>query len=223
MLSDPIITKRVVGFLRSRHLARSAFLMESSIGVPPELYAAVRARIAAFEAASGGAAEPDAAKEEGIPQAGTWWGRGVALAASVAALAAALGYFAGREGLLLTHASGPIAHLEDPLVDSALSRNASGQEEGLPFGRMRVISTYRLANGSLCREFRLQAPSGAADAVACRTSGWTVTFAVASAAADGVYTPSDGSDLIATYLQNAGAGAPLLDAAEIKALTEGSR
>jgi hypothetical protein len=222
MLSDPDITKRIAGFLRSRSLARSALLREP-VGVPPELYAAVQARISAFEAASGGAAESEAPEEQGVSRAGTWRARRLAMAASIVVLAGTLGYFAGREGLLLPRASGPMAHLEDPLVDSALSRNASGQEEGLPFGRMRVISTYRLANGSLCREFRLQAPAGAADAVACRTGGWTVTFAIASAAADGAYTPSDGSDLIATYLQNAGAGAPLLDAAEIKALAEHTR
>ena len=223
MLSDPDITKRIAGFLRSRSLARSALLREP-VGVPPELYAAVQARISAFEAASGRPAEPEAPEEQGVSKAGTCRARRLALAASiVVALAGTLGYFAGRQGLLLPHASGPIALLEDPLVDRALSRNASGQEEGLPFGRMRVISTFRLANGSLCREFRLQASAGAADAVACRTDGWAVTFAVASAAADAAYTPSDGSDLIATYLRNAGAGAPLVDAAEIRALAEDTR
>ena len=46
MLSDPDITKRIVGFLRSRSLARSALFREP-VGVPPELYAAVQARISA--------------------------------------------------------------------------------------------------------------------------------------------------------------------------------
>ena len=40
------------------------------------------------------------------------------------------------------------------------------REVKLPMGRLRVISTYKLADGTLCREFRLQSASGAADAVA---------------------------------------------------------
>jgi hypothetical protein len=46
---------------------------------------------------------------------------------------------------------------------------------------------------------------------------------MASAEGDTGYTPSSGGDLIAAYLQNAGAGEPLVDAAEAKALTALSR
>ena len=48
-----------------------------------------------------------------------------------------------------------MARLEDPTTHRELSRMASGDEVDLPFGRLRVISSYRLGNGALCREFRL--------------------------------------------------------------------
>jgi hypothetical protein len=103
----------------------------------------------------------------------------MALAASVAALALGAGYFAGQRDV--SGANSLIAQLEGPQVRDALSRVASGENVELPAGRLRVISTYRLANGSLCREFKLQASSGTADAIACRSGQWNVTFAAASA------------------------------------------
>jgi len=88
----------------------------------------------------------------------------------------------------------------------------------LPYGRMRVISTYRLANGPVCREFRLSVSAGAAEAVACRNDGWNVTFALARAADAASYAPSGGGDPVAAYLEDIGAGEPLVDEAEARAL-----
>jgi hypothetical protein len=143
------------------------------------------------------------------------------MAASVATLALATGYWAGQQNLRGENSF--IAQLEHPTVRDALSRMASGSEDALPVGRMRVISTYRLANGSLCREFRLQASSGAADAVACHSGQWNVTFALASVAPDSGYVPSDGADLTTSYLESMAAGEPIMDAAEAKALAEIAR
>jgi hypothetical protein len=145
----------------------------------------------------------------------------MALAASLASFAVALGYFVGRQAS--EGAGSLIAQLDDPLVRRELSLTESGREVQLPVGRLRVISTYRLANGSLCREFKLQSASGSADAVACRTDDWNLTFALAGPAGNTDYAPSSGSDPMATYLQAAGAGEPLVDEAEAKALAEAMR
>jgi len=148
----------------------------------------------------------------------------MALAASVAGLAiATAGYLVGRHYPPPPQAAGPIAYLTDPQISRILSESRSGQEQDLSFGRVRVISTFRMANGALCRELKLQAPSGASDAVACRNGGWRITFAVAEATPAGAYAPSGGADLMESYLQSTGAGEPLLDAAEIEALRGAGR
>ncbi len=226
MVESPGIAKRVVDFQQSRRLTRSAFASGSAPAVSPELYAAVSAQIRAFEAANDHIAKPKFGEGRfsvGRGARSRRWSPflNIALAASVAAIAVAVGYFAGRQNTWSTDSL--IAQLEHPLVRSELSRLPSGGEAELPAGRMRVISTYRVANGSLCREFRLQAPSGAANAVACHKGEWNVAFAVTGTVNPADYIPSDGSDLTASYLQNAGAGEPLVEAAEAKALAEAVR
>jgi hypothetical protein len=223
MLRDPAVTKRVVDFLRTRRLVRAASLKEVTPDVPAELRAAVLAQIDRFESAESRAA-PELSEQGLLPGRAKWRVAAVAMAASLATIAiATTGYLVGRQGLLAQHATGPIAHLGDPQISHLLSESVSGQEQTLPAGRLRVISTYRMADGSLCREFKLQVRSGTADAVACRRDGWTVTFALASATTNSAYVPSDGADLMTAYLQNAGAGQPLVDAAELKALGEDRR
>ncbi|WP_262029006.1 hypothetical protein [Microvirga sp. Mcv34] len=221
MAEDPLVAKRVVEFQQSRRLARSAFSAVSLPDVPPHLRAAVSAQIEAYE----GGRKPSPAADVKPLKSG-WFGRRssfvpMALAASIAAVAIGLGYFAGsweRVG-----AGGLMARLESPMVHNALSRSAAGQDVELPFGRLRVISTYHLANGSLCREFRLQASREAAEAVACRRDEWKTTFAVAKVVNDGDYAPSGGDDLMATYLQSIGAGEVLVGEAEARALAEANR
>ncbi|RDI60041.1 anti-sigma factor [Microvirga subterranea] len=218
MADDPAIARRVADFLRSRRLVRSAFPEETAADVPAALRAAVQARIDGFE-------PPAHQQEPATPPAkgrATFAGKpplAMALAASVAGLAiATVSYLAGRQNPLPSQAAGPIALLEDPQVSRILSDSPSGREQDLPFGRVRVISTFRAADGTLCREFKLQASSGTSDAVACRNRGWRITFALAEATGPGAYVPSGGGDLMESYLQSAGAGEPLLDAAEIEAL-----
>lgn len=220
MASDLAVARRVAEFLRSRHLIRSAFPTETASDVPPELRAAIQAQIDRFERHAAQQTSPGGRQaSQSVPSAGRWH-LGTALAASLAAFAIATGgYLAGRQGLPRS-SSDPIANLATPDVSRILSESPSGQDKDLPFGRMRVISTFRMANGSLCREFKLQVPSGTSNAVACRDRAWVITFAIASAATDELYVPSDGADLIATYLQNAGAGEPILGSAEMKALSE---
>ncbi|WP_162820239.1 hypothetical protein [Microvirga calopogonii] len=221
MAEDPAVAKRVMDFQQSRRLTRSAFSAASMPDVPPQLRAAVSAQIEAYETSSTANISSEVARSEV-----GWFKRKplyaqMALAASVAAVAFALGYFAGSQDTART--GGLVAQLGSPGVHRALSGNASGQDVELPFGHLRVISTYRLAEGGLCREFRLKSPGEEAEAVACRNNQWNATFAVASTSKAPEYSPSGGDDLMTTYLQSINAGAPLVGEAEARALAEANR
>lgn len=224
MLDDPSITGRVVDFLRSHRLTRSAFSREATFDVPPELRAAVYAQISAFETIGNQTVEPGSSEDSSSTQGMKRLLSSISLVAAAAAIMiAAIGYIAWRQVMPSRNVSGMIARLGDPHLQDVLNESASGQDVMLPAGRVRVISTYRLANGSLCREFLIQASSGKANAVACLDEGWNVTFALASAATNAAYVPSDGGDLVSAYLQKLGAGEPLVDSAETKALRDNIR
>jgi hypothetical protein len=225
MAENPGLARRVVEFQQSRRLTRSAFSSALAPQVSPELYAAVSAQVRAFEAAGRAGDTVTEFKPRKLPSQASARRLpsffNMALAASVAALALAAGYFAGQRDVSGTGSL--VAQLEGPPVRDALSTVASGQDVELPTGRLRVISTYRLANGSLCREFKLQASSGTADAIACRGGEWNVAFATTRPAGNADYVPSDGADLVTAYLQSVNAGEPLVDGAEAQALTGSAR
>ena len=214
MAQDPAVARKIVEFQQSRRLTRSVFASNLASDVPTELRAAISAQIEAYEMASAAGKGSAPAETKRI-----WPSRlhpmQMALAASLAAVAVASGYFIGRQS---QPDVGRLAHLEDPLVLRELSRLESGHEVELPVGRLRVVSTYRLPNEALCREFRLRTTSTASGAVACRTNEWKVTFALAEPAKGAEYVPSSGGDLVDTYLGNLGAGNPLEGEAEAKAL-----
>ncbi len=216
---DPAVARRIAEFQQSRRLSRSAFDSRLASEVPIELQAAISARIEAHERA-GSAGKADPHEPRSVRSGRSFPLMKMAMAACLAAIAVAAGYFMGRQA---DREAGQIAQLEDPLVRRELNRLESRHDVELPIGRLRVISTYRLANGTLCREFELQSASRATDAVACRTDEWNVTFAVSNPAASADYTPSSGGDLMDSYLQDLGAGKPLEETAEAKALADLTR
>ncbi|MBJ6123845.1 hypothetical protein [Microvirga splendida] len=222
MAQNPTVARKIVEFQQSRRLTRSVFASNLAPDVPSELRAAVAAQIEAYEAVSRAGERQEPVQTQSIRS--EWRSRAypmkMALAASVAAVAVAAGYFIGQQS---QPEAGRLAQLEDPLVRQELGRLGSGSEVELPFGRLRVISTYRLADQSLCREFRLHSGSSATDAVACRADEWDVTFAAAAPVSDAEYTPSSGGDLVDSYLGNLGAGPPLAGEAEAEALAQSAR
>ncbi|WP_262267929.1 hypothetical protein [Microvirga yunnanensis] len=218
MAEDPVVARRILEFQQSRRLTRSALADALMSDVPAQLRSAVSAQINAYEAAAGAPSEPRAKAPWSERLRSNQAFRQMALAASVAAIALALGYFAGWRSRPEAH--GLLARLESPVLHRELDKTSSGRDVDLPFGRLRVISTYRLADGSLCREFRLHAPAESAEAVACRDGEWKPTFALATPVNQDAYVPSGGGDPTAAYLQTIGAGEPLADEAEAKALAE---
>jgi len=220
MAEDPAVAKRVMDFQQSRRLTRSA-LSAALPDVPPELQAAVSAQIMAYEASDEGKVRPTDTPSSSFGGIRRRPILKMALAASIVMGALGLGYFVGRHDS--PEANRLLAQLNNPDIYRELNTLASGQDVELPFGRLRVISTYRVANGSLCREFRLQSRTETAEAVACRNGEWSVNFALAGPAKASAYVPSGESDLVATYLQSMGASGPLVDEAEVRALSEFTR
>ena len=80
----------------------------------------------------------------------------MALAASIAVVACGIGYWAGRQGNDRT--DDLVARLDEFAIHRELSRVASGEEVELPFGHLRVISSYRLENGSCAANSDLPMP-----------------------------------------------------------------
>src|SRR6478609_8385783 len=112
MAQDPMVARRIVEFQQSRRLTRSVFASNLIPDVPTELRAAVAAQIDDYETANAVGKKPELAEPKRI-----WPIRfqpmKMALAASLAAVAVASGYFIGRQS---QPDGGRLAHLEDPLV-----------------------------------------------------------------------------------------------------------
>ncbi len=148
------------------------------------------------------------------------------VAASIAIVAAGLiGYMAGT-GFGPTEPAAPaaqVALMDLPGLDQALDSVASGEDavlagSDLPF---RAVSSFRDGGDRLCREFEVDAASGAYVAVACETDdAWSVALAINVPSETGGYTPASSLDTLDAYLTSIGAGSPLSPEDEAAALGE---
>jgi anti-sigma factor RsiW len=146
---------------------------------------------------------------------------GMALAASVA-LVAGLGGGLLVDDLWTASEPGVVtAQLDQADLPASLRTVPSGEERVLEGGdRFRAIASFRLEDGTLCREFEVGYPDASSlVAVACREDGrWAMTFTVASASSEDGYAPVGALDALQSYLTSVGAGPPLEIAAERTAL-----
>jgi hypothetical protein len=223
MARDGALVRRAAEFVRSRRLVRQAFAA-APMTVPEALKTAVDAKLRTLEAEPEAALLPAAPRER---RQGAWDRARMPLAAAIAAIVAGgLGYLAGER------ATGPaapvgalVAALEGGAAGRLLDILPSGAETEFAGRRLRIIATYRLGDGAVCREVGLapaaEAPGGVRiDAVACRGDRWKVMAAVAESAEPAGYAPAAGGDAIGAYLDGAGADEPLAGQAEAAALAE---
>src|SRR5262249_54563668 len=84
----------------------------------------------------------------------------------------------------------------------------------------RAISSFKSAEGTLCREFSFTDAAGDRHAIPRRQpAGWAGPFALFEPRGrNDEYGPGDGNDLVNAYLTRIGAGAPLSARAEAEAL-----
>lgn len=191
----------------------------ASIGMPPGLQAALRAKIEGA-AAAGAAPAPATPADRVVPfqprparSVPLWTG---ALAASLA-LAVGLG-----GGLLLGSGSGSggAGGPQGAALRAALDSVASGDTQSLADGStLTVIATFVSAQGAICREYEVARPAGVHSVeVACDDgTGWEPQLMVALGGAEG-YAPASAPDLLELYFEQSDAGAPLDPAAERAAL-----
>lgn len=130
-----------------------------------------------------------------------------AMAATLAAIVVAggiLGRTPGVDAGAFAVAAGPV----DPrsVLHRALEQSPSAEDYSARGGSVRLVATFRIAGGALCREFVAVANSTAARAVACRGDRrWTVKIAAEdSSAAGGGYQPASGpAGAISAYVDGA--------------------
>ena len=204
MASDPELIKELVGFTRSRRLARAA-MSRGLEQASPELISAISAM----------ARRPDTRPVE--EKAYRWstfltsryWMTGAGLsAAALLVFAGGLGYFLGASPLVDPGRTA-LSHLDDPDVSAALHKLASGERRPIAGGVLDPVATYRLEDGTLCRDYVLVADQTRAEALACRYEGTWRTMAAIAKPSSNAYVPASGETVIDSYLQQIKAGDPL--------------
>lgn len=206
LASDPELARRFALFAKTREAVSRPFDAVLDAKVPDALTQAILSADAAAAAAREAAAP---ARLRPVPVRATprWL---PLMAASVAALLAApLGYLVGRGG------AGPETSLRDPmaaarqLVADALDATPSGLRRSQGGVSVQPLATHPV-DGGACRDFLLQAPSGAMLGIACREAGgWTLRASVRLASEDAVRTASPEHPVLAAVLEGLGAGPPL--------------
>ncbi len=137
------------------------------------------------------------------------WVVPAAMAATLAAIVFAggdLGRTPGAEDGRFAVATGPVDRRS--ALHRALDTTPSAAEFAIKGGAVRPVATFRVADGSLCREFVAQSGDHAARAVACRDDRqWTVKIAATEAAnAGGYQTASGPASAVNAYVDGAIAG-----------------
>jgi hypothetical protein len=106
-----------------------------------------------------------------------------------------------------------------PDVSNVLATQPSGETQTTQGGKVRLISSFKLADGNICREFELTPRAGsiATLAIACKTtkSDFATRFAIATSSQATDYAPASANEAIDAYLTSIGAGSPLSAAEEI--------
>ena len=214
IFEDGALAVRIVGFLRSRRLARVALSdlpEETAQSVPPALREAV---------ARAASARPRTGREDGTSRRSKehrrWppWVVPVAVAASVALGLA--GYWRVVENAAQT-GRGPLAVLDDGRMSTVLARLPTGQEETIDGKRVRAVGTYRLANGSICRDLVVESKPESSEVILCQAGpslAWTLRVAVVAPSEADSYSPAAARDVVDSYLERQGAGSPATGAEE---------
>ncbi|MCU0984915.1 MAG: hypothetical protein MUC89_08225 [Acetobacteraceae bacterium] len=199
--ADPALAARLDALAAAGHAARRAFEDVAAEPVPDRLVAAVLAA--------------DATAATALPSAANAPGRRRAWPAIAASLVL---------GLALGHLTAPLSDRGDtrlaalpPGIIAALMTGASGdrvETRGVP--AVTVLSTHRLADGTICRGIDI-AGGEPASALACRDGGsWRLVALVTRRAEAGTaYRPASGLDpALQEVLDARGAGPALTEAEE---------
>ncbi len=215
---DETVAQRIALFRATGDVLATARAARPAEPVPETLMARVRATL-------------DAARDTRVTPFARPAGRGAAsgLPWAPMALAASLALAVGLStGLTLRPDTAPdaargLAALEAGGIAGALSRLEAGAAEHVAAGEVSVISSFRMPDGALCREFELDTERDATIAVACAEgAAWNLRFAASTGAgADSgqSYAPAGALEALDAWMVSVEAGAPLPPEEERAALS----
>ncbi|HEV7306680.1 anti-sigma factor [Ensifer sp.] len=230
--TDDALMARVAMFMETRAAASEALKPMLDEPVPDELARKVRAMAAsASDAHRARPVETPVLADENVVEFRRPADRAAArpVSRSMMAMAASLLVVAGAAGGYLLRGGVPespqtmnVAGAIGAPLAAILDRSPSGEEVGVDGGtaKVRLVSSFALGNGQLCREYELT-QSGQPDlvSVACRgASVWQTQLAIARPTSGEGYAPASSLETIDAYLASIGAGEPLDADAEKKAL-----
>jgi hypothetical protein len=205
--ANPEALAKVVTYVRSRRLARSAFRASGQ-----------RHDGDAGDGRSPAAPHGNRAARAPLPQ------RSLGLRSRLVAVGAAgiaLGILAaaflplGRR----FDQSAPLAVLLSPAFSAALGTVPSGEATTFDDARMRLLSSFHVKGDTLCREAELDAQERV-HIIACRQDGaWKVRLIATQDARSDAFTPASGNEMFDDYLRRMEAGPSLSGTAEQDALT----
>ncbi|MFC3694356.1 hypothetical protein ACFOWB_19195 [Chenggangzhangella methanolivorans] len=228
IVEDVDLAERYALFVETRELLAPEPSAEADEGLD-RLAAALRGASAAEQPAAprrfgviegGGASQPAAAPASApaARPAPRFRVAAPALAACLAlAVGGALGFSVGRSGTTTGTAGGIAAISGAPAADvalaSALEKTPSGErlawtDDGAKLkGAVSVVSTHRLGDGRLCREYEIsvEGRDGAVVGLGCRApaGGWT-TEALARSAGGSDYATASGASVIEGAIERLG-------------------
>ena len=226
-VTDEMLMAFVDGELDAAEAERIGALIAADAGLAGRAEKFRQSRLAVQRALSAGRDEPPPAHlvagilgtgQDLAPRRGLG-GRGWAVAASVAVLAAALGFGASR------YLDGPVG--EASLMATATSGSLLARLAETPAGgsvavgpaTAMVTGSYPV-EGGYCRLYAVSAETEQVRALACGGDGaWTVPVAVLEGG--GGFQPASAAEAIDIYLDTAGAGAALDAAGEQAAIAAG--
>ena len=243
--ADPAVAARFAAFVETRMLMRNSADAPGD-AVSDALVAAVRQREASLPAgAESAAAEqpqrqfsvlsghagpaPRSTRTERRRRPTTRWQLPMA-AIVLLALGGVAGYFAAVRGADRNR-SAQVAILAIPTAETVLTRALNTAASGTDVawadsyggsGRITMLSTHRLDDGTLCREFDVSRGEIAVTGASCRRAGaWRMEAAALKPMRTGAYAPAKGANLLDDYLQKLGSEGVLSPQEEQAAMARG--
>ena len=217
---DNALADRLAVFLDTRVAVASALKPLIHEPVPDALASSVRALVDTHKRSTDGAPTADEnvitlrpRTAQSAPRNERPWL--VPIAASILAVVTGIGGFTLGRGL------GPTETSRDAAIQTALQRQASGENE--PLGdtdeTIHIVSSFRDGNNVLCREYEVQSVQHNTTTVACQQDrSWVTRLALTSTPTEG-FVPASSQETIDAYLSAIQAGDVLSLEDEKKALS----
>jgi hypothetical protein len=220
---DGALATRLAMFRSSREAAAKAFKPLAHAPVPPGLTLSVAAlierdRAARARDAAGGSTHvlSFGGGREGRRTMPAWIMPVAAML--VLAIGGTGGYFFGST--LRPDVAAEFASIEDPDIIRALSELPSGKTVDVPGKTIEPVLSFRLEDGTLCREYTLRGPEakGVVSIACLEHDRWTTHLLMAATRPEDGFVPAGSAETIDAYLASIHAGTPLDGDAEDEVL-----